>query len=59
MSYQKEKLLKLKLEEARSKNFKIMWAHANWEWRIIIIIGCVASAYYTLRLGAYIGNLIG
>lgn len=48
------KLLKKKLEEARMKNVKLMWQYANWEYRIIIIIGYLAIIYLGWKIGRYL-----
>ena len=47
------------LENAHKEEFKIMWEHANWVWRFILIFGIITFMYLMFLVGSYIGKLIG
>ncbi|PIN95167.1 hypothetical protein COU53_00645 [Candidatus Pacearchaeota archaeon CG10_big_fil_rev_8_21_14_0_10_30_48] len=46
----KSSILKKELEKTKLEEFKLMWYYANWEWRIIILIGIGAIIYFIYRL---------
>mgnify|MGYP001585405953 CR=1 FL=1 len=54
------KELKKELKKVQFEETKLMWKHANWEWKSIIILGLITLFYLSYKFGGYIvGKLMG
>lgn len=51
--------IKKELQKAEWEEIKIMWKHANWFFKILLVIGFISLWSWLYKLGSYIGNLIG
>lgn len=56
MTDPKIKELKAKINQRHTENFKKMWHYANWEWRIVLIIGMLNVIYWMFKLGMYVAS---
>ncbi|MBU0460655.1 MAG: hypothetical protein KJ771_07670 [Nanoarchaeota archaeon] len=45
------KELKKELSEKQTQNVKLMWKYANWEWRLIMVLGCLSLFYICFKIG--------
>ncbi len=55
---QKEQLEK-EIASAKWQETKLMWKHANWFWRIVLIVGILTLIRLWINLMDYIITLIG
>ena len=59
MTNQELKELKEKIIKKEKENTKIMWNHADFFWKLIIILGIISLSYIMFKIGGQIGSLIG
>ncbi len=46
------------LDKELSHHFTLMWKHAEWGMRLIIIWGCLSTIYVTWKVFFYIGQYL-
>ena len=51
--------LKKELIEKENQNTKLMWKYAPWEWKLIIVLGCLTALYIIIKILLPLSSKLG